>query len=134
MNGQSSHLLLNLTDLSSEPLHAQISRQVRARILANQLTDGQLLPSIRGMARQHRVSVITVQRAYDDLEKEGLIRSRRGKGFFVSEISKEKKQAMAEERFEEALTGLLDESLAEGLNPQQIEALFHDLVTKRGKR
>ena len=62
-----SALLLNLTDLSSEPLHGQISRQIRARILAHELTDEAPLPSIRVMARQQRVSVITVKRAYEDL-------------------------------------------------------------------
>ena len=71
-------MILNLSELSDEPLHAQISRQIRARILAHELTDEAPLPSIRVMARQQKVSVITVKRAYEDLEREGLIRSRRG--------------------------------------------------------
>ena len=125
-------LLLNLTDLSAEPLHAQISRQIRARILAHQLTDEEPLPSIRVMARQQKVSVITVKRAYDDLERAGLIRSRRGKGFFVSAISQKSKRTMAEERFAEALSGLLDEALAEGLSQQRIGAVFRNLMHKRG--
>jgi GntR family transcriptional regulator len=125
-------ILLNLTDLSSEPLHAQISRQIRARILAHELTDNEALPSIRVMAREHKVSVITVQRAYEDLEREGLIRSRRGKGFFVSAISEETKKTMAEERLAAALSSLLDDALAEGLSPQQIGEVFVDLFRQRG--
>ena len=66
-------LILNLTEHSDEPLHAQLSRQLRAKILATDLDAGAPLPSIRGMAKDQRVSVITVQRAYDDLEREGLI-------------------------------------------------------------
>ncbi len=125
-------MLLNLTDLSSEPLHGQISRQIRARILAHRLIDGEPLPSIRVMAREHKVSVITVRRAYEDLEREGLIRSRPGKGFFVSEIPREAKQTLAEERLTATLTRLLDEALAEGLDPRRIREVFHHLLETRG--
>ncbi len=117
-------VLLNLTDLSSEPLHQQISRQLRAKILAGDLLEGTSLPSIRGLAREQRVSVITVQRAYEDLEREGLILARRGKGFFVSALEQGEKKAMAEERFREALAPILKEALAEGLEPRQIRRLF----------
>jgi GntR family transcriptional regulator len=129
-----TNLLLNLTDLSSEPLHGQISRQIRARILAHELTDEEPLPSIRVMAREHKVSVITVQRAYEDLEREGLIQSRRGKGFFVSPISQEIKQTMAEDRLAAVLSRLLDQPLAEGLSPQRISEVFRNLVEKRGNQ
>lgn len=127
-------LLLNLTDLSPEPLHGQISRQIRARILAHELTDEEPLPSIRVMARQQRVSVITVKRAYEDLERAGLIHSRRGKGFFVSVIAPEAKQAMAEERLAGALSNLVDEALAEGLSSRRIAEVFRDLIEKREER
>lgn len=127
-----SGLLLNLTDLSSEPLHSQISRQIRARILAHELTDEEPLPSIRVMAHKHKVSVITVKRAYEDLEREGLIRPRRGKGFFVSTIPEEAKQTIAAERLAAGLSRLLDETLSEGLSPQQISEVFRNLINSRG--
>ena len=91
-------MLLHLSDISPEPLHGQLSRQLREKILASDLTAGSDLPSIRMMASEQRVSVITVQRAYEDLEREGLIYSRRGKGFFVAELSDESKRKMAAER------------------------------------
>jgi GntR family transcriptional regulator len=75
-------MLLNLTDLSDESLQNQLSRQVRAKILNGELMAGEMLPSIRSLAREQRVSVITIQRGYETLEREGLIHSRRGKGFF----------------------------------------------------
>jgi GntR family transcriptional regulator len=128
-------LLLHLSELSPEPLHGQISRQIRARILAEQLAGDEPLPSIRALARDQRVSVITVQRAYEDLEREGLIRSRPGKGFFVSEIPEERKQNMAEERFEEALARLVAESAAEGLDEVEIREVFEKVLhTKGGAR
>ena len=95
-------VILNLSELSDEPLHAQISRQIRAKILSQDLAGDDALPSIRGLAKEQRVSVITVQRAYEDLEREGLVRSRRGKGFWVAPIPEGRKQTMAKERFADA--------------------------------
>jgi GntR family transcriptional regulator len=125
-------MMLQLTDRSSEPLHSQISRQVRARILAGELGDGGSLPSIRAMARQHKVSVITVQRAYEDLEKEGLIYTRRGKGFFVSGLTDEQKTELAQKRFEEAFEPLVDAALDEGLRLNRIQAAVNNIL--EGKR
>jgi GntR family transcriptional regulator len=124
-------MMLHLTDLSSEPLHSQISRQLRAHVLAGHLTQGDPLPSIRGLARDQRISVITVQRAYDDLEREGLIRPRRGKGFFVAAMSQERKTKMAEERFLQGLERLVAEALAEGLERKQMRRLFAQLIAER---
>lgn len=125
-------LLLHLTELSAEPLHAQISRQIRAQILAAEIAGDDPLPSIRALARDHRVSVITVQRAYEDLEREGLLRSRPGKGFFVSEITGERKQNMAEQRFEEALIRLVEASEAEGLNEERLRDVFERVLRTNG--
>jgi GntR family transcriptional regulator len=125
-------LLLHLSELSPEPLHAQISRQIRAQILAVKLAGDEPLPSIRALARDQRVSVITVQRAYEDLEREGLIRSRPGKGFFVASIPEERKQDMAEKRFLEALARLLADSAAEGLEEVQIREVFERVLRTKG--
>jgi GntR family transcriptional regulator len=125
-------LLLHLSELSPEPLHGQISRQIRARILAVKLAGDEPLPSILALARDQRVSVITVQRAYEDLEREGLIRSRPGKGFFVASIPEERKQDMAEERFEEALARLVANSAAEGLEEVQIREVFERVLRGKG--
>jgi GntR family transcriptional regulator len=125
-------VLLHLSELSPEPLHGQISRQIRARILAEQLAGDEPLPSIRALARDQRVSVITVQRAYEDLEREGLIRSRPGKGFFVTSIPEERKQDMAEERLKEALAHLVVESAAEGLEEAQIREVFERVLRTKG--
>ncbi len=125
-------LLLHLSELSPEPLHGQISRQIRARVLARELGGDEPLPSIRALARDQRVSVITVQRAYEDLEREGLIRSRPGKGFFVVAIPEERKQTMAEQRLEAALARLVAESAAEGLEEAQIREVFERVLRGKG--
>jgi GntR family transcriptional regulator len=127
-------VILNLSDLSDEPLHAQISRQIRAKILAGDLHGGDALPSIRGLAKGQRVSVITVQRAYDDLEREGLVRSRRGKGFWVAPIPKGRKSSMAEERFADALKKLVAHAAAEGLSTAEMRRILDELLKKGGGR
>jgi len=124
-------MLLNLTDLSDEPLQSQISRQIRAKILSGELSAGQVLPSIRGLAREQRVSVITVQRGYENLERDGLIHSRRGKGFFVSPIAKNRKKEMARARLVEQLEPIIKEAFSEGMSDQDILAVFKSVLGKR---
>lgn len=126
-------MILNLSELSDEPLHAQVSRQIRAKILSEDLAGGDALPSIRGLAKEQRVSVITVQRAYDDLEREGLLQSRRGKGFWVAPIPQGRKQKMAEERFADALREIVEHATAEGLTETEMRRILEDLF-KKGRR
>lgn len=121
-------MILNLSELSDEPLHAQMSRQIRAKILIEDLPDGEALPSIRRLAKEQRVSVITVQRAYDDLEREGLLQSRRGKGFWVASIAQGRKHQMAEERFADALRQLVAHAAAEGLNETEMRRILNELL------
>ena len=127
-------MILTLSELSPEPLHAQIRRQLRARILAHELTDDEPLPSIRGLAREQRVSVITVQRAYEDLERDGLVRSRPGKGFFVMAIPEQRRQLLAEERFADVLGRVLAEARADGLETQRLRDVFERVLQQKGDR
>jgi GntR family transcriptional regulator len=121
-------MLLHLTDLSDEPLQGQIVRQIRAKILAGELTAGSDLPSIRKLAREQHISVITVQRAYETLEHEGLIHSRRGKGFFVTELSEEARKVMAKERLREILEPRIKAALAEGLGEEEINKVIQNIL------
>ena len=123
-------MILSISELSDEPLHAQLSRQIRAKILSQDLDDGEALPSIRGLARDQRVSVITVQRAYEDLEREGLVFSRPGKGFWVAAITDRRKQKMAQERFESALKKLVAHAAAEGLSAAEMRRILEQLLEK----
>jgi len=121
-------MILNLSEASQEPLHAQMSRQIRAKILSQDLAGGDSLPSIRALAREQRVSVITVQRAYDDLEREGLVQSRRGKGFWVAPIPAENRRRLAEERFTEALGELVSHAAAEGLGNDTMRRVLERML------
>ena len=125
-------MLLQLTDLSAEPLQAQIVRQIRAKILAGDLPACSDLPSIRKLASEQHVSVITVQRAYETLEHEGLVHSRRGKGFFVSELSKPGRKGMARERLRAALEPEIKAALAEGLGEEEINMVIRNIFKEIG--
>ena len=70
---------------SGQPIYDQISGQIKAQILSGALSPGDALPSIRGLAKDLKISVITTKRAYDDLEAQGLINTVAGKGCFVAE-------------------------------------------------
>lgn len=121
-------MLLNITDLSNEPLQDQIVRQVRARILSGDLVVGESLPSIRGLAKQLQVSVTTIQRAYDSLEREGMIISRRGKGFFVERLTQSKRAGVARKRMVDRIEPILDAATADGMSEQEIQDALQQAI------
>lgn len=89
-------------------IYEQIVNQLKNEIITGELTPGEALPSIRMLAADLSVSVITTKRAYEELEKEGLIRSVAGKGFYVCESNKdylkEKQLMMLEKRLAELIS------------------------------
>jgi len=124
-------MLLNLTDLSNEPLQSQIFRQIRAKILSGELAAGEMLPSIRALALQQQVSVVTVQRGYESLERADMIHSRRGKGFFMSEITQTDRKEIAMKGLIQKIEPLLRAALKEGITPPEIlEAIRNILESK----
>lgn len=75
------HIVISNT--SDLPIYAQIKEQVKEQILSGELVENETLPSLRQLAKDLKISVLTTTRAYNELEKEGFITSRQGKGFFV---------------------------------------------------
>lgn len=80
---------IQISNASSDPIYLQIKNQMKSAIITGKLKAGEQLPSIRYLAKELRVSVITTKRAYDELEIEGFINSVQGKGSFVSLQNKE---------------------------------------------
>ncbi|MFQ5468052.1 MAG: GntR family transcriptional regulator, partial [Kiloniellaceae bacterium] len=107
--------------------------QIRAKILNGELAAGTSLPSIRALARAQHVSVITVQRAYESLLRENLILSRRGKGFFVSELPEKRKKDMARERLLESLKPIILSALEEGVSIEDIQEAIKMILKKNGR-
>ena len=75
---------LYISNAGQEPIYAQITRQIKDKILTGELKEGDALPSIRLLAKELRISVITTKRAYEELEREGFLCSVAGKGSFVA--------------------------------------------------
>lgn len=95
-------ILINNSD--GVPIYEQILRQIKEMILSGELKEGDPLPSMRLLAQQLRISVITTKRAYEELEREGFIESFTGKGSFV--------RSKSSELIREANLKIIDESLA----------------------
>lgn len=93
---------INISSMSNLAIYEQIMNQIKDAIIKQNLLPGDAMPSIRKLASDLHVSVITVKRAYDELEKEKLLRSVAGKGFYVRETNteylKEKQAVMLENR------------------------------------
>ena len=110
---------LLLSPHSSQPMYAQIIEQIVAKVMAGEWKEGQLLPSIRELAAASKVSVITVKRAYLELERAGVIVTRQGKGSFVA-AALDATRALATAEFDAQLKGLLDAASKLGLGPREV--------------
>lgn len=97
-----------LTNTGGQPIYDQIVSQVKAQILSGRLKEGDALPSLRALAKDLRISVITTKRAYEELEREGFIVSLTGKGSFVAgantELIREEHLRRLEDHLREAVS------------------------------
>jgi len=109
-----------ISNSSNEPIYEQISKQIKAQILKGELKEGDLLPSIRGLARDLQISVITTKRAYEELEKEGFIETVQGKGSYVAGQNKELMREKKLNIIEEKLSRIVEESKALGIGFDEI--------------
>lgn len=109
-------------------IYEQIINQLKSAIVTGELKEGEALPSIRGLAKDLQVSVITTKRAYEELEKEGLIRSVVGKGFYVCEYNtdylREKQFMMLEQHMME----VMEECKRAGLTKEEILEMVETLL------
>lgn len=105
-----------ISNSSSDPIYLQITNQLKKYIITGDLQETEPLPSIRKLAKELQISVITTKRAYEELEKEGLVESVRGKGFYVAlrnkDLIREKKMQLIEDKLSE----IIDESQLLGLS------------------
>ena len=123
---------LYISNSSGEPIYEQLRRQLREKILAGELTEGQALPSIRLLAKELRISVITTKRAYDELEAEGFIRTMPGKGSFVAPQNPELYREEARKKVEEHLTEALEAARGGGIPPEKVQKMLELLMEEDG--
>lgn len=96
---------IQISNASNDPIYLQIKNQIKSAIISGKLKPEEQLPSIRYLAKELRISVITTKRAYDELEIEGFVNSVQGKGSFVSMQNKE---LIREEQLRKVEASLLD--------------------------
>ncbi|WP_088188743.1 GntR family transcriptional regulator [Desulfosporosinus sp. FKA] len=113
-----------ISNSSPEPIYQQIVNQFKHLILNGELSEAEALPSIRSLAKELQISVITSKRAYEDLERDGYIETVPGKGSFVSaqnkELLREKRLRVVEEKVSEAITA----ARIAGLSQQELLEMF----------
>ena len=101
MNSESDAMKILISNTAGVPIYEQIKEQIKEAVLREELKPGELLPSIRQLAKDLRISVITTTRAYSDLEQEGFVINVQGKGCYVqeqnSELLREQKLRQIEE-------------------------------------
>ncbi|MEN0641805.1 GntR family transcriptional regulator [Alkalicoccobacillus gibsonii] len=115
---------INLSNSSQEPIYLQIKNQIKQSILRNELKEGDALPSMRALAKDLRISVITTKRAYEELEREGFIASFVGKGSFVASQSSDLIHVKRLKMIEEELAAIVQESKNLNIPYQQLEELL----------
>lgn len=109
-----------ISNSSPKPIYEQIVEQIKALVIKGELNEGDELPSIRNLAKELQISVITTKRAYDELEKEGFIETVPGKGSYIAgqneELLKEKRLKIIEDK----LSQVVNESKLLGLSMEEV--------------
>lgn len=118
---------IHITNSSDDPIYLQIKNQIKFAILNGELGADEPLPSIRVLAKELRVSVITTKRAYDELEKDGFIHSVQGKGSFVAPQNQDLVRESFLRKIEENLTAVLDYAKILGLSREDLISMLDNL-------
>lgn len=109
---------------SQEPIYSQIENQIKTAILKGELTPGTPLDSMRVLAKNLRVSVITVQKAYENLARDGFITTGVGRGTFVSDIKESDLQEKNLSILEEAVKTVVEKAKNGGIGKEEVIALL----------
>ena len=117
-----------ISNTSGVPIYAQITEQIRAKILSGELKEGEALPSIRLLAKELRISVITTKRSYEDLEQAGFIYTLPGKGSFVAEQNPEMHREEALRQVEGHLQDAIDAARRGGIAPEEVRETLNVLL------
>ena len=113
---------------SGEPIYIQIANQFRADILAGKYAQGEYLPSIRRLAKDLKISVITTMKAYEELAEEGLVTAVQGKGFYVNAQDSEMLREQHMRKVEDALTEAIAAAKIAGMSQEELKNTLETLL------
>lgn len=114
---------------SGEPIYQQIANQFRADILAGKFAQGEYLLSIRGLAKDLKISVITTMKAYEQLAEEGLVTAVQGKGFYVNAQDSEMLKEQHLRKVEESLTAAIAAAKIAGMSNTELVDTLQTLLS-----
>lgn len=113
-----------ISNSTSKPIYEQITSQIKQMIMSGELKSGESIPSMRSLAKSLHISVITVQRAYEDLQKDGFIETTVGRGSFVSADNKEFIQEEKQREIENHLQKAIELSKENGISLKKLIELL----------
>ncbi|MBQ1326556.1 MAG: GntR family transcriptional regulator [Eubacterium sp.] len=116
-----------ISNLSNDPIYLQIVNQIKAMIMSGELAPGEALPSMRNLAMQMRISLITTKRAYEELERDGFIESYTGKGSFVKAQNKEMLREESFRQIEEHISQAVDKAKLSGIELDELLGIMKTL-------
>ncbi len=119
---------IQINNSSNDPIYLQIKNQIKSQIISGDLQVGDKLPSIRFMAKELRISMITAKRAFDELEAEGFIDSVQGKGNFVARQNKELIREEYLKKIEERIQDIIEFSDIIGLSNSDIMQMIKSFL------
>lgn len=119
-----NHLIIKLSNASDKPIYEQITEQMKQAILSGALLPGDALPSIRMLAKELKISVMTTKRAYADLERDGFIETVAGKGSFVAERNQDFLREELIRQVEEHLSKSMQLAKTAGMTKDELTKLF----------
>lgn len=110
------------------PIYQQIAEQFREQILSGKLGNGEFLPSIRGLAKELKISVITTMKAYETLESEGLVTAMQGKGYYVNAKNTEMLREQHLRKTEEYLNSAISSAEIAGMSDEELITMLDMLI------
>lgn len=125
---------MKLLQNSGVPIYQQIADQLRADILAGKLKEGDYLPSIRSLAKDLKISVITTMKAYEQLEAEGLVTASQGKGFYVNAQDSEMLKEQHMRKVEESLMEAIRAARVAGMTDGELQEILSTLLSMKNDR
>ena len=119
---------MKLLQNSGIPIYQQIADSFREDIMSGKLKQGEYLPSIRALARELKISVITTMKAYEQLESEGLVTAMQGKGFYVNSQDSDMMKEQYMRKVEESLQDAIDAAKGAGISKEELMETFSVLL------
>ena len=122
---------IKLSNMSSVPIYQQVATQIKSNILNGSLKNNDQLPSIRSLAKELEVGIITVKKSYEVLLQEDLIYSKGAVGYFVNDIDLDTVLTIKKEEYLDELKSIIDKAVNDGLNINDIKEIFNRVLEEK---